>query len=200
MQEAFRGVPACQGPGNRSLPGKARGFRGQDTVDCHGGFDVVMEEVVQREQENPASNARKMIDDFRLAGSRPWRRRGGPPAKKGGPTEVAHFSATHNATLSEGGVLAVVVRDFPETPHQTRDNTAFPPPMRQGEARLRFGCPLLARRGGAPYGRDAGGESDPFLALMRHREGAGGPMGGPPAPPRRGEVALTTVIPTGRPT
>ena len=47
MQEAFRGVLACQEPGNPSLPGKARGFRGQETVEGHGGFDAVMEKVVQ---------------------------------------------------------------------------------------------------------------------------------------------------------
>ena len=47
VQEAFRGVPACQGPGTPSLPGKARGFRGQETVERHGGFDGVMEKVVQ---------------------------------------------------------------------------------------------------------------------------------------------------------
>ena len=46
VQEAFRGVPACQGPGNPSLPGKARGFRVQETFKGHGGFDVVMEKVV----------------------------------------------------------------------------------------------------------------------------------------------------------
>ena len=46
MQEAFRGVLVCKGPGNRSLPGKARGFRGQDTVERHGGFDVIMEKIV----------------------------------------------------------------------------------------------------------------------------------------------------------
>ncbi len=68
MQEAFRGVLACQGPGNRSLPGKARGFRVQDTVERHGGVDVVKEKIVQWEQENPASNGRQMIDDFRLFG------------------------------------------------------------------------------------------------------------------------------------
>ena len=45
------GVPGCSGmpgPGNPSLPRKARGFRGQDTIERHGGFDVVMEEIVQR--------------------------------------------------------------------------------------------------------------------------------------------------------
>ena len=77
VHEAFRGVPACQGPGNLSLPGKARGLRGQDTVEGYGGFDVVMERAVQWEQENPASNDHEMIDDFRLRGSRTWRRMGG---------------------------------------------------------------------------------------------------------------------------
>ena len=68
MQEAFRGVLVCQGPGNRSLPGKARGFRGQDTVERHGGFSAAVKKVLQWEPENPASNGRDMIDDFRLPG------------------------------------------------------------------------------------------------------------------------------------
>ena len=50
------------------LPGKARGFRGQDTVERHGGLDVVMEKIVQWEQETPASNGREIIDDSRLWG------------------------------------------------------------------------------------------------------------------------------------
>ena len=50
---------------------------GQDTVEGHGGFDVVREKVVEWEQENPASNGRERIDNFRLPGSRTWRRRGG---------------------------------------------------------------------------------------------------------------------------
>ena len=44
------GVPGCSGmpgAGIGSLPGKARGFRGQDILEHHGGFDVVMEKVVQ---------------------------------------------------------------------------------------------------------------------------------------------------------
>ena len=74
MPEAWKSQPA---------PGKARGFRGRDTVEGHGGFDVDMEKVVQREQENPASNGREMIDDFRLRGSRTWRHIGGPLTKGG---------------------------------------------------------------------------------------------------------------------
>jgi len=54
-----------------------------DTVERHGGFDVVMEKVVQWEQDNPASNGRKMIHDSRLRGSRTWRRMGVHLTKRG---------------------------------------------------------------------------------------------------------------------
>ena len=84
MQEAFRGVLVCQGPGNRSLPGKAHGFRGQDTVERHDGLSVVMEKIDQWEQENPASNGREMIDDFRLRGSNRCRQMGRPLSDGGG--------------------------------------------------------------------------------------------------------------------
>ena len=56
---------------------------GQDTVERHAGLSVVMEKIDQWEQENPASNGREMIDDFRLRGSRTWRRTGGPLTKGG---------------------------------------------------------------------------------------------------------------------
>lgn len=36
--------------------------------ESHGGFDVVMEKIDQSEQENPASDGRRMIDDYRLQG------------------------------------------------------------------------------------------------------------------------------------
>ena len=84
VQEAFRGALLCQGVRKSSLPGKARGFRGQeDTVERHASLDVVMEKIVQWEQENPASNGREMIDDLRLRGSRPWRRMGDHLTKGG---------------------------------------------------------------------------------------------------------------------
>ena len=109
---------------------------------------------------------------------------------------MAHLSGTHSAFLSEGEALPVVVPDFHETPHQTRDNTDFPRRLRKGEARLRLACPPLARRNGAPHERGAGGESDPPFF------GADAPPGGsrwatprPTYSPRHGEVALTTVIP-----
>ena len=46
-----------------------------------------------------------------------------------------------NALLSEGAAFAVVVGDFHEMPHQTRDNTDFPRPLRESGARLRLACP-----------------------------------------------------------
>ena len=89
---------------------------------------------------------------------------------------MGHFSRTHNATLSEGRALAVVVGDFPETPHQTRKDKHFPGPLRRGDARLRLACPPHARRVGAPHGRGEGGESDPwFSPLVRHGGGVNGP-------------------------
>ena len=48
-----------------------------DTVERHGGLNVVMEKINQLEQETPASNGAGMIDDFRLRGSRTWRTRSG---------------------------------------------------------------------------------------------------------------------------
>ena len=52
----------------------------------HDGVNAVVEKILQWEQENPASNGRERIDDFRLWGSRTWRRRGGPFTKRGWPT------------------------------------------------------------------------------------------------------------------
>ena len=64
MQEAFRGVLACHGPGNPSLPGKARGFRGQDTVERHGGFDGVPIGI----SDGLTENRRFRLARFRVSG------------------------------------------------------------------------------------------------------------------------------------
>ena len=92
-----------------------------------------------------------------------------------------------------------MVWDFPETPHQTRDNTDCPRLLRKSEARLRLACPPLARRNGAPHETGAGGESDPTLltagaARGRTKVAAKVAVLCPPC----GEVALTTVIPGGK--
>ena len=47
-----------------------------DTVERQGALNVAIKKIVQGEQESPASNGRDMIDDFRLRGSRTWRRMG----------------------------------------------------------------------------------------------------------------------------
>ena len=106
-------------------------------------------------------------------------------------TQPFHDFDTRNAFLSEGGALAVVVGDFPETPRQTRDNRDFPC--------LRLARPSLARRSCAPHERGAGGESDPrFLDA-----GASSARVSRSTPqftvnlPSEG-VSLTTVIPSGR--
>ena len=105
----------------------------------------------------------------------------------------------HDAFISEGDPLPVVVKDFLPTPHWTRDKTDFPPPMRQGEARLRIACPPLVRRNGAHYERGAGGGSDPTFfvagaspARVKRRvqwRAINPPLGG---------VAPSTVIPGGK--
>ncbi len=104
------------------------------TVERHSGLDVVMEKVVQWEQETPASDGRERIDDFRLAGSRTWRRRGGHLTKRGWRTEVAHQVAHafdhRNTSLSEGEVLAAVVQTVPGNPHWTRVGTDCLNPLR----------------------------------------------------------------------
>ena len=90
--------------------------------------------IVQREQENPAFNGREMIDDFRLRGSRTWRHMGGHLTNGGWRTEVVHEVAhdfdKHNAPLSEGKALAVVVQAVPGNPHWTRVGADCPKSLR----------------------------------------------------------------------
>ena len=97
-------------------------------VERHGGFDVVMEKIVQWEQENPASNGRGMIDDFRLWGSSRWSRTNAPPKKPRWRTWVARDFNPPNAFLSEGGAVAVVVESFPRSGVR-RGRSPSPAPM-----------------------------------------------------------------------
>ena len=130
----------------------------EDTVERHASLDVVMEKIVQWEQENPASNGRGMIDDFRLRGSRPCRRMGGHLTKGGWRTEVAHKVArpfnNPNAPLSEGEALAVVVQAVPGKPALDAGWHGFPKscgvkPRGAPASRVH----PLARRVVAPHGR-----------------------------------------------
>ena len=110
----------------------------------------------------------------RLWGSRRWRRIGEYSTEIRLFIWMVHTIGNHNVSLSEGKVLAVVVGEFPETPHQTRDNTDFSRLMRQSEARLRIACPpRAARRRAASEGEMVVGATPEFWPLMRHGAGAG---------------------------
>ena len=113
---------------------------------------------------------------------------------------MVHIASNRDAFLPEGGILAGVVGDFAEAPHQTRDNTDSPRLMRPSEARLHLAAPPPARRNGAPHERGAGGESDPpiFGADAPSEQVKWSTLRSTTYPSSEG-VALTTVIPAGRP-
>jgi len=104
-----------------------------------------------------------MINDFRLWGSMRCRQTNAPPKKPRWRVWVARAFNNRNASFSEGGALAVVVKCFPGTSDWTRDNADFAPRKRHNEARLRLACLPLVRRNGAQYERGAGGGSDPRI-------------------------------------
>ena len=70
------------------------------------------------------------IDDFRLWGSRRCRRMGVHLTRVGWLIQVVHAFDNHNAALSEGAALAVVVGAIPGNPHWTRVGTDSPSPVR----------------------------------------------------------------------
>ena len=167
----FLGALACQGLGNGHLPGKAQGFRGQDTVERHGRFSAAtVRKVLEWEQENPAAKGREMIDDFRLRGSRPCRHIHAPLKKGGWLIQAAHAFDNPNAPLSEGGALAVVVKCLRGKPDWTRVGTDCPHPLRQA---WRGGAPRVPASPGAPHERGAGGESDPLFFAAGAAPGGG---------------------------
>ena len=124
-----------------------------DTLERRAGLDVAMEKIVQWEQETPASNGRRMIDDFRLRGARSWRRMSEYATETRLFTWMVQALDNHESTLSEGGALAVVVQALPGSPHWTR--AARIPRVLSGKAQCGAVLPVprLARRGGAPHGR-----------------------------------------------
>ena len=103
-------------------PGRARGFRVQDTVERHDGVKIVVEKVLQWEPENPSANGREMIDDFRLWGSSRCRCMGEYSIETKLFTWVVHTLDNHNASLSEGGAPPRCGRKLPR-------NAASPPSL-----------------------------------------------------------------------
>ena len=125
-----------------------------------------------------------MIDDFGHSCLLKWRRRGGPSAKGGEPTWMAHFSGTHSAFLSEGGPSPLWSETFPK--RRIRHGTTRICRVRCGRAKR--GCASRVPPSHGATARRTGGvlvvrATPPFLALMRHRRGVDGPTDGPPTPP-----------------
>ena len=105
-----------------------------DTVERHGGLDSMVDKIDLADEETAASAGAGMIDNFRLRGSRTCRHMGGHLTNGGWRTEVVHEVAhdfdKHNAPLSEGKALAVVVQAVPGNPHWTRVGADCPKPLR----------------------------------------------------------------------
>ena len=134
-----------------------------------------MEKIDQGEQENPASNGREMIDDFRLRGSRTWRRMGGPLTKQGGARGGAHRWRT---------ILAITILHYQRAKPSPLWSRLWPgihighglariAQIRWGKAPCAAGiaCPRLTRASWRRTGGGDGGGSDPPLF------GAGAPPG-----------------------
>ncbi len=189
MPESEKVQPArqssrIQGTGHRRTPRRPQCRHGEDRPMGPGNANL----------HRPRNDRR-----FPTLGVKAVSSDGPTPFRRGGVGLTCRRSCYVQRLSLRGRSLAVVVRDFPETPHQTRNNTDFPRPLRKGEARLRLACPPLARRNGAPHERGAGGESDPpfFPAgAPRAREKVSAKVSA--LCPPFGEVALSTVIPGGK--
>ena len=58
-----------------------------DIIERYGGFDAVIEKVLQVEKQSASTNDQGMIDDFHLWGSRRCRQMGVPLSEGGGDIE-----------------------------------------------------------------------------------------------------------------
>ena len=110
---------------------------------------------------------------------------------------MAHALDHHNASLSEGGVLAVVVGALPGKPYGPRVGTDSPRRLRHP---WRVGAGRVRASAGAPRreGLEVEGATPCFLALVRHRAGGGGAHENPHHLPSPSGVAPSTVIPGGK--
>ena len=90
--------------------------------------------------------------------------------QRGVAHQVAHAFDHHNASLSEGALLAAVVGALPGKPYWKRVGTDSPRWMRQP---WRGGARRVPASPGAPRleGEEVEGATPYFLALVRHRAG-----------------------------
>ena len=169
-----------------------------DTVERHSGLDAVVDTIDQAEEKTAASAGAGSIDDFRLRGSRTWRRMGGPLTRGGWRTGVAHVVAydfdNYKSALSQGEALAVVVQVVSGNPYWTRVGTDSPESYGvkpRAAPASRVHPPRTARRGATREGEEVEGATPPFWPLVRRRGGVSGPPFGPPlTPPLRGGRSL----------
>ncbi len=166
-----------------------------DTVERHGGFDVFMEKIVQWEQENPASNGRGMIDDFRLRGSRRCRRMGGHLSDGGWRTKVAHVLTTPTLLSQRAKSSPLWFRLCPET----RIEGGLARILRILCSKAPCGAAGLARRVAAPHRRGRRWRERPpyFWRWCATRAWKGGQASGHLSALVFG-VAPSTVIPGGK--
>ena len=111
-------------PGSENVQPARQSWRipgGHDTIERHDGFSAGVKKGLQGEQDNLASKGREMIDDFCGWGRSRRRRMDAPLRNQGWRVEMARELDNPKASLSEGGALAVVVKEFSETPHWRRD-------------------------------------------------------------------------------
>ena len=140
----------------------------RETVERYGGLNAALKKINQLKQAMPEPQGRGLIDDFRLRGSRTWRRMGGHLSDGGWLTQVAHQVAHafdhSSAPLSEGGAFSVVVQVVRGNPHWMSDWHGFP--ESSAVKRSAAPAPRVPASHGASWRRTGGGGSggsDPLL-------------------------------------
>ena len=138
----------------------------------------------------------RMIDDFRLRGSRTWRRMGGHLTKRGWRTRWRTLLTTPTLLSQRAKSSPLWSRLCPGI----RIGSGLARILRIlcGKAPCGAGPPRTARRGAAQEGEEVEGATPCFLPLVRHRAGGGGAPEWSHHLPSPAGVAPSTVIPCGK--